>query len=202
MNTIKDAISQVGPWSGPHEAERRHVDPARRRVRLRAVRYPALRLEDQAASAVDADDAGRAGGAARIASPRKVPRICFALDAGARGIILPIVNISAEAETTIHACRCFPSATAATPGCAAGGASSRFATIASVPSTTSSYRAMIGTDQSLENLDAIASVPGIESCWSARPIFQIELGMPLDYPSDVCRPALRCDRGNRGEARP
>src|SRR5438270_4452552 len=34
--------------------------------------------------------------------------ICFALDAGARGIVMPMVNTQAEAEAAVRACRCFP----------------------------------------------------------------------------------------------
>jgi 4-hydroxy-2-oxoheptanedioate aldolase len=32
-------------------------------------------------------------------------QICFALDAGARGIVVPMVNTSAEAEAAVRACR-------------------------------------------------------------------------------------------------
>ena len=35
-------------------------------------------------------------------------QICFALDAGARGIVVPMVNTSAEAEAAVRACRYFP----------------------------------------------------------------------------------------------
>ena len=60
-------------------------------------------------------------------------QICFALDAGARAIVVPMVNTSAEAEAAVRACRYFPSATAATPGCAASGASSRITAITWIP---------------------------------------------------------------------
>src|SRR5947208_5785943 len=78
--------------------ERRRVDPGRRRVRLRAVRYPALRLGDQAAATVDPDDARQAGGAAGARRRDLAYQICFALDAGARGVVVPMVNTRAEAE--------------------------------------------------------------------------------------------------------
>ncbi len=52
-------------------------------------------------------------------------QICFALDAGARGIIAPMVNTRAEAEAMCAPAAIFPLATAATPECAASGASSR-----------------------------------------------------------------------------
>ena len=35
-------------------------------------------------------------------------QICFALDAGARGIVVPMVNTREEAETAVRACRYFP----------------------------------------------------------------------------------------------
>src|ERR1700761_4112936 len=35
-------------------------------------------------------------------------QICFALDAGARGVIVPMVNTRAEAEAVVRACRYYP----------------------------------------------------------------------------------------------
>src|ERR1700731_1678377 len=35
-------------------------------------------------------------------------QICFALDAGARGIVVPMVNTGAEAEAAVRACRYHP----------------------------------------------------------------------------------------------
>ena len=60
-------------------------------------------------------------------------QMCFALDAGARGIVVPMVNTRAEAEAACAPAAIFPSATAATPGCAASGASSRITAITSIP---------------------------------------------------------------------
>src|SRR3977135_382075 len=44
-------------------------------------------------------------------------QICFALDAGARGIIVPMVNTSEEAEGVVRDCRYFPLGTPHNPGC-------------------------------------------------------------------------------------
>jgi 4-hydroxy-2-oxoheptanedioate aldolase len=33
---------------------------------------------------------------------------CFALDAGARGVIVPVVNTRADAEAVVRACRYYP----------------------------------------------------------------------------------------------
>src|ERR1700759_292745 len=42
--------------------------------------------------------------------------ICFALDAGARGVIVPMVNTRAEAEAAVRACRYFPPGNLRHPG--------------------------------------------------------------------------------------
>jgi len=75
-------------------------------------------------------------------------QICFALDAGARGIVVPMVNTG----------------------------------LLIVP--------MIETNQSLENLDAIASVPGVDGLLIGPSDLSIELGVPLDYSCDTYQRAL------------
>ena len=60
-------------------------------------------------------------------------QICFALDAGARGIVVPMVNTRAEAEAVCAPAATIPLATAATLGYAASGASSRITAITSIP---------------------------------------------------------------------
>jgi 2-keto-3-deoxy-L-rhamnonate aldolase RhmA len=46
---------------------------------------------------------------------------------------------------------------------------------------------MIGTSQSLENLDTIASVPGVDALLIGPSDLSIELGVPLDYQCDIYR---------------
>src|SRR2546430_5962753 len=60
-------------------------------------------------------------------------QICFALDAGARGIVVPMVKPARMRRPPCAPAAIFPSATAATPGCAASGASSRITAITSIP---------------------------------------------------------------------
>src|SRR6266496_3751369 len=52
-------------------------------------------------------------------------QICFALDAGARGIVVPMVNTSAEAEAAVRACRYFPLGNRSNAGVRGEWASSR-----------------------------------------------------------------------------
>ncbi|MGC1887233.1 MAG: aldolase/citrate lyase family protein, partial [Stellaceae bacterium] len=46
------------------------------------------------------------------------------------------------------------------------------------------------TNQSLENLDAIASVPGVDVLLIGPSDLSIELGVPLDYQCDIYQRAL------------
>ena len=117
-------------------------------------------------------------------------QICFALDAGARGIVVPMVNTSAEAEAAVRACRYFPSATAATPGCAASGASSELPRLPRYRERRLVIVRTIETNQSLENLDAIASVPGVDVLLIGPSDLSIELGEPLDYSCDTYQRTL------------
>ena len=49
---------------------------------------------------------------------------------------------------------------------------------------------MIETNQALENLDAIASVPGVDVLLIGPSDLSIELGVPLDYSCDTYQRAL------------
>src|SRR5438105_15058127 len=49
---------------------------------------------------------------------------------------------------------------------------------------------MIETNQSLENLDAIASVAGVDVLLIGPSDLSIELGVPLDYQCDIYQRAL------------
>jgi HpcH/HpaI aldolase/citrate lyase family len=60
-------------------------------------------------------------------------QICFALDAGARGIVVPMVNTRAEAEAAVRACRYYPLGSRSNAGYAASGASSRITAITLIP---------------------------------------------------------------------
>ena len=50
---------------------------------------------------------------------------------------------------------------------------------------------MIETNQSLEDLDAIASVPGVDVLLVGPSDLSIELGVPLDYKCDILSASAR-----------
>src|SRR3977135_2256513 len=113
-------------------------------------------------------------------------QICFALDAGARGIIVPMVNTRAEAEAAVRACRYFPLGNRSNAG--GRGAWGEFKNYRDYLDTVNNELVivpMIERDQSLENLDAIASVPGVDVLLGAPSDLSIELGVPLHYSCDT-----------------
>src|ERR1700760_4840709 len=118
-------------------------------------------------------------------------QICFALDAGARGIIVPMVNTRAEAEAAVSACRYYPLGHRSNAG--VRGERGEFKTYRACMDAVNSELVivpMIETNQALDNLDAIASVPGVDVLLIGPSDLSIELGVPLDYQCDVYQRAL------------
>lgn len=98
------------------------------------------------------------------------------LDAGARGIIVPMVNTRAQAEAAVAACRYAPE----------GGRSYGPARV--VRQEGSDYYAhanadvavipMIETVEALTNLDDILSVPGVDAAYVGPSDLSVSLGLP------------------------
>ena len=118
-------------------------------------------------------------------------RICFALDAGARGIVAPMVNTRAEAEAMVRACRYYPPGNRSNAGVRGEwGEFKNYRDYMDAVNNELVIVPMIETNQSLENLDAIASVPGVDVLLIGPSDLSIELGVPLDYQCDIYQRAL------------
>jgi 2-keto-3-deoxy-L-rhamnonate aldolase RhmA len=118
-------------------------------------------------------------------------QICFALDAGARGIIVPMVNTRAEAEAVVRACRYYPLGNRSNAGVRGEwGEFKNYRDYMDAVNNELAILPMIETNQSLENLDAIASVPGIDVLLIGPSDLSIELGVPLDYQCGIYQRAL------------
>jgi len=118
-------------------------------------------------------------------------QICFALDAGARGIIVPMVNTRAEAEAVVRACRYYPLGNRSNAGVRGEwGEFKNYRDYMDAVNNELVIAPMIETNQSLENLDAIASVPGVDVLLIGPSDLSIELGVPLDYACDTYQRAL------------
>lgn len=126
----------------------------------------------------------------RVAA-NQADQICFALDAGARGIIVPMVNTRAEAEAMVRACRYYPLGNRSNAG--VRGEWGEFANYRDYLDTVNRELLivpMIETKQALENLDAIASVPGVDVLLIGPSDLSIELDVPLDYACETYQRAL------------
>ena len=98
------------------------------------------------------------------------------LDAGAYGVIIPLVNTRAEAEAAVAACRYAPEGrrsygpTRAVYYAGEGYASEANEQIACIP--------MIETATAVANLDEILSVPGIDAVYVGPADLSLTLGLP------------------------
>lgn len=98
------------------------------------------------------------------------------LDAGAMGVIVPMVNSIEEARAAVAACRYFPAGarsygpTRATLHAGAGYFARANDEVACIP--------MIETKQALERLDDILDVPGIDAVYVGPADMSITLGLP------------------------
>lgn len=108
--------------------------------------------------------------------------VMHALDAGAHGIICPMVNNRAEAEAFVGACRYPPLGYRSFGPARAAAMAGR-----GVPADANSEvlaLAMIETAEGLENLDAIVSTPGLDGVYIGPTDLSLSLGGParMDNP--------------------
>jgi 4-hydroxy-2-oxoheptanedioate aldolase len=108
------------------------------------------------------------------------------LDAGAEGVIVPMVNSAEQAAAAVRAAR-YPPLGARSYGPTAVGARSRdYATIAN---DTIAVIPMIETVEALGNLDDIVSVPGVDAIYVGPADLSLSLGLPPGNNDDA--PAFR-----------
>jgi 4-hydroxy-2-oxoheptanedioate aldolase len=192
MNAIKDAIKSgrtvVGTTAGPNVDVSILADAGYDFV-LFDTQHSAWEIK-QLQPSIQTMRGKPAAPLVRVAA-NQAYQICFALDAGARGIVVPMVNTSAEAEAAVRACRYFPLGNRSNAG--VRGEWGEFKNYRDYLDTVNNELVivpMIETNQSLENLDAIASVPGVDVLLIGPSDLSIELGVPLDYQCDIYQRAL------------
>jgi 4-hydroxy-2-oxoheptanedioate aldolase len=101
------------------------------------------------------------------------------LDAGAYGVIIPMVNSRAEAEAAVAACRYAPLGTRSYgPGRAVLYAGRDY-----FPNANGSVLCicMVETKQALANLDDIVSTPGVDAVYVGPSDLSVSLGLPPNY---------------------
>jgi len=97
------------------------------------------------------------------------------LDAGAQGVIVPMVNTVAEAEAVVRSSRYSPVGTRSFGPVLAGMRAGDYATAAN---DTVAVIPMIETVQAIANLDDILAVPGIDAVYVGPADLSLTLGLP------------------------
>ncbi|MBI4338507.1 MAG: hypothetical protein HY680_00980 [Chloroflexi bacterium] len=124
-------------------------------------------------------------------SANRADLICFALDAGARGLIVPMVNTKEEAMAMIRACKYSPLGDRSNSGVRGEwGETTDYRSYLDMVNRELLIIPMIETQQAIDNIDQILSVPGIDVLLVGPSDLSIELGVPLDYPSDTYQRGL------------
>ncbi|MDP6665913.1 MAG: aldolase/citrate lyase family protein [Dehalococcoidia bacterium] len=124
-------------------------------------------------------------------SSNRVDLICFALDAGARGIVVPMVNTKEEAEAMVSACKYAPDGERSSSGVRGEwGEFSDYRTYMDAANEELLIIPMIETQQAIDNIDEILSVPGIDVLLVGPSDLSIELGVPLGYTTDTYQAGL------------
>jgi 2-keto-3-deoxy-L-rhamnonate aldolase RhmA len=124
-------------------------------------------------------------------SSNRADLICFALDAGARGVIVPMVNTKEEAIAMVSACKYFPLGERSNSGVRGEwGETKDYRNYLDTVNEELLIIPMIETQQAINNIDEILSVPGIDVLLVGPSDLSIQLGVPLDYPSDIYQEGL------------
>jgi 4-hydroxy-2-oxoheptanedioate aldolase len=124
-------------------------------------------------------------------SDNRADLICFALDAGARGIIVPMVNTVEEAADMVQSCRYHPEGVRSNAGIR--GEWGEFAIYRDYLNTVNDELViipMIETTEAMDNIDEILSVPGIDVLLVGPSDLSIALEVPLDYESETYQAGL------------
>ena len=124
-------------------------------------------------------------------SDNRADLICFALDAGARGIIVPMVNTAQEAADMVQSCRYHPKGARSNAGIR--GEWGEFASYRDYLDTVNDELViipMIETTEAMDNIDEILSVPGIDVLLVGPSDLSIALEVPLDYESETYQAGL------------
>ena len=117
--------------------------------------------------------------------------ICFALDIGARGIVVPMVNTKEEAEAMVSACKYSPEGDRSNAGVRGEwGETKDYRDYLDTVNRDLLIVPMIETQQAIDNIDEILSVPGIDVLLVGPSDLSSELNVPLDYQSDTYQKGL------------
>ena len=108
--------------------------------------------------------------------------VCYALDIGAKGIVVPMVNTKEEAINMVQWCKYPPEGKRSSAGAKGDwGKFEKYREYMDAVNREVLVIPMIETVESLNNLDEILSVPGIDVLLVGPSDLSINLGITLDY---------------------
>ena len=118
-------------------------------------------------------------------------QICYALDIGAKGIIVPMVNTAEEAARMVSYCKYpFDGVRSSAGMRGEWGEFSNYREYMDAVNEHLLIIPMVETVQGLDNLDAILAVPGIDVLLIGPSDLSINLDVPLDYTNPKYHEAL------------
>ena len=108
--------------------------------------------------------------------------ICYALDIGAKGIIIPMVNSRDEAVSAVRSCKYAPEGIRSAAGRRGDwGEFTSFHAYASTVNKNVVIIPMIETMEAVNNIDEILSVPGVDVALVGPLDLSISMGIPEDF---------------------
>ena len=140
---------------------------------------------------------GVAGKAVLVRVPWNEPGVIMnALDAGASGVIVPMVNSPAEAEQAVAACRYPPL------GSRSWGPARASLGAPNYSSTWANERVlsivMVETPQGVDHVDGILAVPGVDAVFIGPADLALSFGVDRKHPTNTGRVSAiktACDKG-------
>jgi len=194
MNTVKDVLKAgqvaVGAGAGPDPATAALLAGGGFDFLLFDTQHSPV-MPKELGPAIAAMNGKKASPVVRV-SDNRAELILNAMDAGARGIIVPMVNSGEEAERVVRAVKYYPDGERSNAG-QRGDWGREFSSYREYMDTANNEMlivVMIETNASLANIDDICSVPGIDVLLVGPSDFSIELDVPLDYTSQKYQDAL------------
>jgi 4-hydroxy-2-oxoheptanedioate aldolase len=117
--------------------------------------------------------------------------ICFALDVGAMGVVVPMVNTKEEAEALVRAAKYAPLGDRSHAGPRGQfGEAADYRSYLDMVNEEIILIPMIETQQAVDNIDEILSVPGIDVALIGPTDLSIELNSTMDFQSPAYEAAL------------
>ena len=118
-------------------------------------------------------------------------QICYALDVGAKGIVVPMVNTQAEAEAMVQSCK-YPFDGVRSSAGVRGewGEYQDYREYMDAVNEQLLIIPMVETQEAVANLEAIVNVPGINALLIGPSDLSINFEVPLDYTSKTYHDVL------------